>query len=352
MSKSLGNSPDPIDVIKEFGADALRFTITRLAPLGNDIYYSNGNCEIGRNFANKIWNASRFILQNCTDSAVREPAGVGLDDFDKWALSRFNKTIKKVRNEIEKFYFNDAAVSLYDFIWSEYCDWYIEVSKVAIYKGEQSEKESKISILLYILEGSLKLLHPIMPFITEKIHMSLPQHKVSLVIEQYPEYNNSLVYEEEEELVSSVQNIISTIRNIRGENKIQPNVMVEAVLRVQDKKLEDFAVKHMGVISKLAKVGNLEFASGHDKGEDEVLGVGKGFEIYISLKGVIDIVKERDKFEAELARIVALIGATKKKLGNPDFIGRAPEIVINKEKEKILFLEGERDKIMRNLGMK
>ena len=351
MSKSLGNSPDPIDVIKEFGADALRFTITRLAPLGNDIYYSNGNCELGRNFANKIWNASRFILQNSSAASVKDISDVNLDDFDKWALSRFNKTIKKVRNEIEKFYFNDSAVSLYDFIWSEFCDWYIEISKVAIYKGEQSEKDSKISVLLYILEGSLKLLHPIMPFITEKIHMSLPRHKVSLVIEQYPEYNGSLIYEEEEDLVSSVQNIISTIRNIRGENKIQPNVMVEAVLCVQEKKLEDFAVKHLGVINKLSKVGKMEFSSGRQKDMDEVLGVGKGFEIYISLKGVIDIVKEKDKFEAELARITALIGSTRKKLENSDFISRAPAAVISKEKEKILFLEGERDKIMRNLGI-
>ncbi len=352
MSKSLGNSPDPIDVIKEYGADALRFTLTRLAPLGNDIYYSNENCEIGRNFANKIWNASKFILQNCSASSINNPVrNSALDDFDKWVLSKFNKTVRKVREEIERFNFNDAAVSIYDFIWGEFCDWYIEISKVAIYKGKQDDKDSKISVLLHILDGSLKLLHPFMPFITEKIHQSLPQHRLSLVIEKYPEYSGDLIYDEEEELVSDIQNIIRTIRNIRGENKIQPNIMVFALLKVEDKNLADFSLKHLNVVKKLAKVEKMDMIDYHKKEKDEVLGVGKGFEVYISLKGSVDVEKERGRLEVELERLKVSIESARKKLANSNFLNRAPEDVVNKEREKILFLEGERDKIKRNLGI-
>jgi valyl-tRNA synthetase len=350
MSKSLGNSPDPLDVIKEYGADALRYMITRLAPLGNDIYYSNENCEMGRNFANKIWNASRFILKNSLSSAVEKPGEAILDDFDRWILSRFNKTVNKVRKEIEEFDFNDAAVSLYDFIWSEFCDWYIEISKVAIYKGEQREKDSKLWVLLQVLDGSLKLLHPFMPFITEKIYQSLPSHGISLAIADYPVFNKARVYDKEEELVGSMQNIVRVIRNIRGENKIQPNVMVNAMLKFEDDKLSDFTLKNLIIVKKLAKVDDLNFIGDHNKENDEAVGSGKGFEVYISLKGAVDLEKEREKLSAELKRLEAAIISAKAKLANTNFTSRAPEAVITKEKGKILFLEGERDKLLRNLG--
>ncbi len=351
MSKSLGNSPDPLDVIKDYGADALRYTITRLAPLGNDIHYSNATCELGRNFGNKIWNASRFILQNCGDSDPKGIRHVNLDDFDKWIISRFNKTVLKVRNEIESFDFNTATVSLYDFIWSEFCDWYIEISKVALYTGTPAEMESKLSILMYILDGSLKLIHPFMPFISEKIHQSLPMHKVSIVIDKYPVFDKGLIFEKEENLVETFQNIIGTIRNIRGENKIQPNIPVDSLLSIDESDLAQFISMNEGVLKKLAKVRNLAFDSGHNKKEDEAVGAGKGFEVFVSLSGIIDLDKEKEKLIQDLKRIEASIENSKVKISNDDFIKRAPEAVIIKERDKISYLEGERDKIRRNLGI-
>ncbi len=349
MSKSLGNSPDPLDVIREFGADALRYTITRLAPLGNDILYSNEKCELGRNFANKIWNASKFIFQNIQNISIKDITDVETDTFDKWILSKYNKTITKVRKEIEDFDFNNATVSLYDFIWSEFCDWYIEISKVGLYKGNTGIKEAKIAVLLFILEGSLKLLHPIMPFITEKIYVSLPGKSNTIMQSDYPVYNEKHNYNTEEENAVMVQNIVYTIRNIRGENKIQPNVFVKAVLVIENPAQTEFMEQVSEVIKKLAKVENLEIKSGHKKDDDEVTGAGKGFEIFISKIGEIDTGKELDRLEKEKERLQNSIISVQNKLNNEKFLEKAPKEIINKENEKLAFLKGEVLKIQKNI---
>jgi len=348
MSKSLGNSPDPLDVIKEYGADALRFTITRLAPLGNDILYNNEKCELGRNFCNKIWNAAKYILQNVEGIWIKKLTEVELDVFDKWILSRYNKAIAKVRHEIEEFYFNDAAITLYDFIWGEFCDWYIEISKLGLYKGSQKEKESKMAVLLFVLDGSLKLLHPFMPFITERIYKALPLKEETIMLSSYPVSDKNYIFEKEEAEASFIQNIIYTVRNIRGENKIQPNIQINASL-ITDQKRIVLLEQNAGVIKKLAKIENLYFAKEHKKSEDEVVGVGQGFEIYISLEGIVDIEKERARLQAELDRLNSSIQSVKGKLQNKNFVEKAPPAIVVKEKEKLNYLEEEKNKILKNL---
>ncbi len=349
MSKSLGNSPDPLDVIKEYGADALRYTITRLAPLGNDIFYTNENCELGRNFGNKIWNASKFIFQNIKDIGIKKINEITLDNSDKWVLSRYNKTIKKVRQEIEDFRFNDATVSLYDFIWGEFCDWYIEDSKVGLYKGEKAVQEAKIAVLLHILEGGLKLLHPFMPFITEKIYQNLPSHEETIVRASFPVYNPKHVFEKEEAGNVMIQAVITAVRNIRAENNIKPNVMVNTVIVIKDEESAGLIKNQTEVIKKLAKIEDMKVTQSYKQSDNEVGGSSRDFEVFVSLAGIVDVEKERERLNGELQRMEASIKSVQGKLANKDFVGKAPEAIVQKEKEKLAFLEGEREKIKKNL---
>ncbi len=353
MSKSLGNSPDPLDVIREYGADALRYTVTRLSPLGNDILYSNEKCELGRNFANKIWNASKFIFQNLNNISIKAINDVELDNNDRWILSRYNKTISKVRIEIEEFRFNDATISLYDFIWSEFCDWFIEISKVGLYRGSSEVKEAKAAVLLHILEGSLKLFHPFMPFITEKIYLSLPSHEDTIVLAAFPVSDSGFIFEKEEENAGLLQNIVYTVRNIRGENKIQPGVSVKAILVLEDEEKIAFLQSETEVLIKLAKIEKLEILRYYKKEDSDVSGAGKGFEVFIPLEGIIDIEKERERLIKESDRLESSIGAVTGKLKNKSFVEKAPKEIVEKEKEKLNFLKGELEKINKNLkGLK
>jgi valyl-tRNA synthetase len=234
MSKSLGNSPDPLDVIAEFGADALRYTIIRLAPMGNDILYSNEKCRLGREFANKVWNAAKFILNAVEGVTVKQLGQVDKDDFDKWLLTRYNETVTKTRYEIDEFRFNDAAITLYDFIWGEFCAWYIEASKVAIYEGSPAQKESKAAVLLHVLEGSLKLLHPFMPFVTEKIFRALPGTPATIMRAEFPKADPHLQFDKERDGIARAQEAVYTVRNIRGENNIPPHVSVKVRIVADD----------------------------------------------------------------------------------------------------------------------
>lgn len=350
MSKSLGNSPDPLDVIRDYGADALRYTITRLAPLGNDILYANEKCELGRNFANKIWNASRFIFQNMKDKTPAALDANAFDGNDKWILSRYNKTVKKVRAEIESFRFNDATVSLYDFIWNEFCDWYIEISKIGLYTGDEKTKAAKLSVLLYALEGSLKLLHPFMPYLTEKIYQALPGHGETIMKADFPQYDPDFVFEREETSVAFMQEVIVSIRNIRGENKIQPNVNVNVKLIVDDIEFRNYLSDNEAVLKKLAKAGEVHFTEDHRKADNEIGGSGKGFELFVSLEGLIDAAKEKERLTKEIQRIEGQISSVKSKLENRNFTDKAPKEVVQKEKEKLDFLFSELEKNKSNLA--
>jgi valyl-tRNA synthetase len=350
MSKSLGNSPDPLDVISEYGADALRYTVTRLAPLGNDILYNNEKCELGRNFANKTWNASRFILQNIQDIDLKPLDKTSKDDFDKWILTLYNRTIDKVRAEIEGFKFNEATITLYDFIWGEFCAWFIETSKVKIYNGTQEEKRDKLSILIYILEGSLKMLHPFMPYITEKIYQNLPDTDKSIMISDFPVADKKLMFDKTAKSIDLLKEVVYTVRNIRGENNIPPGAEVNVKLSLDNKSNLGIIGNNRDVISKLAKIGKLETVEKYKKDNTEIAGIGPGFELFISLEGVIDTDKEIEKLEKEIARVEGSIKGTKAKLTNKSFTEKAPEQIVQKEKDKLAYLENELAKLKKNLS--
>ncbi len=355
MSKSLGNSPDPLDVIAKHGTDALRYTITRLAPLGNDILYSDEKCQLGRNFCNKIWNVSKFIFQylgaeQAPARDIRPDTVSELDAYDRWILTRYQKTVGNVRAEIEGFRFNDATVSLYDFLWSEFCDWYVEISKVAIQKGSAAAKNTKLSVLAYILDGSLRLLHPFMPFITEHIYRNLPGYgDASVMVAPYPESDENLVFEREERAVAFVQSVIAAVRNVRGEQKIPPNTDVGVKLSVEDLDLRALIGEQAAVVKKLAKIGELEFVDGHRKTAAEIATTGRGFEAFVSLEGIIDTAKERERVAREMERTEAAIRSTEAKLANRAFTDKAPAEVVRKEKDKLDFQKAELEKLKKNL---
>lgn len=350
MSKSLGNSPDPLDVIKEYGADALRFTILRLAPLGNDIFYDNQKCEIGRNFANKVWNASKFILQNIKNIKLKEIKEVKLDIFDKWILSRYSKSLKKLREEIESFYFNDAATTLYDFIWSEFCDWYIESSKIALYSDNNPDKENKASVLYFLLVNILKMLHPYMPFITERIYRILPLKETeSIMVSSFPIYDDNLVFENEEKTVEFLKEIIYTIRNLRGENKVPPATELSVNIKLSNSREEDL-IKNEIYLKKLAKVKNFTIIDeAYKKAPMEVVGLGNGFEVYLLLEGLVDIEKEKERITKEIERLTKQIEGVSQKLKNPSFLEKAPKEVIEREEKKLENWQTELDKLKQNL---
>jgi valyl-tRNA synthetase len=336
MSKSLGNSPDPLDVIKEYGSDALRYTIMRLAPLGNDIYYDNEKCELGRNFANKIWNASRFVLQNLSDVKIKQLEEIELDIFDRWILTKYNKSIEKLRNEIESFYFNEATVTLYDFIWSEFCDWYIETSKIALYSGNKDLKENKASVLFFLLNNILKMLHPFMPFITEKIYQFLPvKEKDSIMITSFPVVMKNYIFEEDEANFEFLKEIVYSIRNLRGEYNISPSVSINVVLKIEDDVKKSFLEKNETCIKKLAKVNNLSFVKEYRKSAEESIYVGSGFEIYARVAELINIEKEKEKIQKEIERLTKQIENISAKLSNPSFLEKAPLEVIEREQKKL-----------------
>jgi len=344
MSKSLGNSPDPLDVIREYGADALRYTMTRLAPLGNDILYSNEKCELGRNFANKIWNAAKFILSHVQNTRPAPYSVDHLDLFDKWILSRYNETIEKTRQAIESFHFNEATVLLYEFIWDDFCSWYIEVSKVSLTHGDNSEKETKKSILFHVLEGSLKLLHPFMPFVTERIYLSLPGHEKTIMYGPYPEKDHRFLFEKEMQEAKLVQEVVYVIRNLRGENRIAPGQEVDVSFVVEEEHQKTILQQYAAFVQKLSR-SRLSFISRREPKPMEAVGHGKGFDVYLSLEGTIDKQKELARFEEELKRLQGQKQATEAKLANPNFTSRAPEAVIQKEKEKLAYYNAEITKI-------
>jgi len=336
MSKSLGNGIDPIEVVEKYGADALRYTIINITPLGQNLLLSMDKFEIGARFANKIWNASRYILSNIEGIDIKEINDVELDLADRWILSRYHKTVKKMNGYLEKYRLMDASALIYEFFWHDFCDWYIEISKVSLYRGEEKDKVRAASILSYILDGSLRLLHPIMPFITEEIWQKLPikKNKESIMISDYPEYDKRRIDEKSENQLEVLKDLIYNIRNIRGEMHIPPEIKADILVKIAQSDVYDIINQNEEIVKFLARVKGITIGEGISKPDGSASAVGRGFEIYIPLKGLIDIDMEKARLEKEIQKLEAEIGKSSQKLKNKNFIERAPAEVINKEREK------------------
>ncbi|OGU56991.1 MAG: valine--tRNA ligase [Ignavibacteria bacterium RBG_13_36_8] len=332
MSKSLGNSPDPLDVIAEYGADALRFTINYLAPLGQDVLFSTDKCEIGRNFANKIWNAGRFLLMNAQGVELKEELRDKHIDFtDKWIVSRFQKALQDYYTTLENFEINNASKIIYSYVWNDFCDWYIELLKHRMYSDNIEIKSAVLTRAVSLFEDMLKMVHPFMPFITEEIWQLLGDRKSgkSISISPLPEVDESLIDKKAETEIEFVQNIVTAIRNIRGEMNIPPSKNITVLL-----KTADVTEGQKVYIKLLGKVEELNVGCDLVKSKASASAVVKGCDIFVPLERVIDLDIERIRIEKEINRLEGMLSSVNKKLSNKNFTDKAPADVVEREAMK------------------
>ena len=332
MSKTLGNSPDPLDVIADYGADALRFTIIYIAPLGQDVLFSTEKCEIGRNFANKIWNAGRFLLMNAENIKLDKNLFDKHFDFaDKWIVSRLNRTIAEVTEALDKFEINIASKLIYSFIWNDFCDWYIELSKSKLYSDDEEVKSAVLTRAIYIFEQMLKLVHPFMPFISEELWQIMEERKPgeSISTSEFPKADASAIDEEAEKEMALIQDVITALRNIRGEMNIPPSKLLNVFI-----KTNILSEANSAYIKKLAKVDSLVISLDVEKPKASASAVVKGCEIFVPLEGIIDLDVERNRIQKEIDRLEGSLKGIEKKLSNENFLKNAAKEVVEKEKQK------------------
>ncbi|EDU39376.1 valine--tRNA ligase [Clostridium sporogenes] len=342
MSKSLGNGVDPIEVIEEYGADALRFTLVTGNAPGNDIRYYPERVEAARNFANKIWNASRFVLMNLDkDLMDKYKDNKNYTIADKWILSRLNTVVKEVTENIEKFELGIASQKIYDFIWGEFCDWYIELVKPVLYGENEEAKGIAFNVLHKVLETSLQLLHPIMPFITEEIYTHLYTEYESIVISKWPQYKESLKDEKSEKDMEYIIEAIKSIRNVRTEMNVPPSRKAKLMIYLTENKAEGSFKEGEVYFQKLASASEVSFLEDKETSDKNVSVVTRGAEIFIPLLELVDIEKELERLNKEKEKLEKEIDRVEKKLSNEKFVSKAPEAVVNEEKEK-----GEKYKAM------
>lgn len=330
MSKSLGNGVDPMEVIETYGADALRFNIITGNSPGNDMRYYNERCEAMRNFANKIWNASRFVLMNLTIGKNELPEKLELED--KWILSKLNSLAKEVNENIDKFELGIAANKIYDFIWDNYCDWYIELTKPRLNGEDEEAKIGAQKVLLYVLTETLKLLHPFMPFITEEIWQALPHEGEALMIENYPEFNEAIDFPEDEAKFEIIMDAIRAVRARRAEMNVPPSKWPHLTI-VTSKK--DVFKAGLTYLSKLAFAGEVTITGTQPDVMEGLVGViTNDAKLYMPLAELVDIEKERERIQKELKTAAENLRRTESKLSNQGFLAKAPEEVVTAEKER------------------
>ncbi len=333
MSKSLGNGVDPLEIIDKYGADALRFSLAMGVSPGNDTRYSDEKVESARNFANKIWNASRFVLMNTETRETIDESKLQLPD--KWILSRLNKVIAEISGHMEDGDFGIAAQNIYDFAWSEFCDWYIELSKGRLMGDDLEQKNNVRAVLVYVIESILKLLHPFMPYLTEEVYQHLPEHEGMLITARWPEVKPEYAFEAEEVQMNGLMDIIRAIRNLRAEMNVQagkrthivliPEAGWEATLSIAEPYLQRLAYA-----SEVALGGKDALA-----GEKVVSAVTAAGEIRIPLGDLVDIGKEIARLEKELKNLEGEIARANGKLNNPGFLSKAPAQLVEAEKAKL-----------------
>ena len=348
MSKSLGNGVDPLNVIDEFGADTLRFSLVNGVAVGSDIRFSKEKCESSRNFINKIWNASRFVLMNCEGADIKPITEIKPDIKDKWILSKLNKTVKSVTIAMEKYDLGMALSMCHDFMWYDFCDWYIELTKPALYGQNENVKNSTLSVLVYVLGETLKLLHPFIPFVTEEIYSNIPGVCGSIMVSDYPKYNSKYNYKKDAEKMDAVMDIIKAVRQIKVQAGANAAKKVELIVVTDNKKLINDCADF---IYKLAGVTKIDFVANKQEISQKVFTqVLNGFELYVPLGDLVDIEKEIARLKGELVKVEGEIERANGKLNNAGFIAKAPKQLVETEKQKLIKFIELREKIKANLA--
>ena len=333
MSKSLGNGIDPLEMIEKFGCDALRMNMVNSNSPGNDMRFYVERCEAMRNFANKLWNASRYVMMNLGEDAKNElPALENLEIADKWVLSKLNSLIAEVTENLEKYELGVAVQKVYDFIWDTYCDWYIELTKARLYSEDAVRKQTAIQVLVYVLDQTLRLLHPFMPFITEEIWQSLPHEGEALIVAQWPEYRADLEFKAEKDQMESVMNAIRAIRNRRTEMNVPPSKKAALyVLTAQPK----IFTEGEGFLQRLAYAETVTLLEKEPENLDGMVNITTAdAKLYIPMGQLVDVAKELARITKELEAARKFLNGLESKLSNEKFVSRAPEAVVAAEREK------------------
>ena len=351
FSKSLGNSPDPIELFDKYGTDATRFSVMLMSPQGSDVYFSESGLEIGRNFMSKIWNASRFIMlnhdENFNDSINKDK----LAFHDEWILNELDKTIKKVNAYYDSYQFNEAIKVIYEFTWSEFCDWYIELAKINFQSTDQIVRNNTYILSRDVLKKILLLLHPVSPFITEEIWSYLKNESDDdIIISAWPKLSKENIVDDSETM-STLKEIVTSVRTIRSELNILPSKKIDVLISVNnttDKKLfEDLK----NTITALSKIDNLEIDLNIEKPKKSAVGICKKCVAYVPLGDLVDTDSEIKRLTKRLNEVKDFINAIEKKLKNKSFTDKAPENIVNNEKSKLNDFIVERDKIIDNIAM-
>ena len=336
MSKSLGNGVDPIEIIDMYGADAMKFTLCYMAAQGQDVLIDNDSFKMGSRFANKIWNATRFLLMNLEGRELVEFDIASLTTMDKWIYSQLNSAAGEIKKAMESYRFNDAASAIYSFFWNDLCDWYIEASKQKLLHGSDCEKNLQISILMDILEKSMRLMHPFLSFITEEIYQKLPNHEGDVIVQSYPEFDEALTFDAEVRQVEALKDIVKSVRSQRSNLQIPPEKKLKVVLRVKEG-FDALPLIKSEITFVSSIVGASDFIIDEDASENTSGSVptsGAGYECFLFVKDAIDVDAELKKLALEIEKAEKLLESAEKKLSNPQFVNNAKAEAVEKERKK------------------
>ena len=353
FSKSLGNSPDPFELFNEYGTDAVRFGTMLMSPQGLDVLFSSNRLEVGRNFMNKLWNASRFVLMNMKDGQTLDInfEKEKLDLPEQWILSKTQKSIQAYNRQLERFHFNEAAKVLYDFTWNDFCDWYIEISKIHLREKDSQKGDVVRGVIVHVLKTILALLHPYSPFITEELWSQFKAEKdLELIVSPWPDYHPELVDSKAEKTMGFLQDIIIAVRTIRGQMNVPPGKKADMVVRMHgDSK---FVLEKYGdVIKSLCGIREISVGEFLDKPPHSAVAVIRDMEIFLPLEGLIDVVLEQERLEKREADLKVYISNIQKKLSKRDFLSRAPKKVVDREEKKLIEMNNELKMLTINLEM-
>ncbi len=348
MSKSLGNGVDPLEVIDKYGADSLRFSLLQGVAPGNDTRYSDAKVEACRNFMNKIWNASRYVIMSCEGRKIKPISEIKLSGADKWIISKLNAAVRDVTIMLNKFELGVACQILYDFMWSDFCDWYIELTKSALHSDDEDKKDNAASVLYYVLTTSLKLLHPFIPFITDEIYRNLPGTEGSIMVQDFPRYNSKLAYKKEATAFEGVMDIIKAVRAVKTETGCAPSKKVTIFILTENKRIIS---ANADSILRLAGASQIKYISSQEEAGEKtaakVLHIGT---LFIPMGELIDAEKEKARLEAELEKVMNEIRRADGKLNNQGFVSKAPKKLVDDEREKLNKFQDLRRKIIEQIN--
>ena len=348
MSKSTGNVIDPLEVMEKYGTDAMRFTLTAFAAQGREIKLDEERIEGYRHFINKLWNAARFALMHVDEDSALYTTISDTAEFSlahRWILSRTAATVEEVRRGLDEYHFNDVASANYQFIWHEFCDWYLEWIKAELFGDDEAGKKNARQVLLVVLETILKLMHPVTPFVTEEIWSALPGERQPLMVSSFPEVQDNWKDPEAEEQMSLLMGVITGIRNIRSESDVHPSMTIDASVICPQKKKAECISSFEPTIADMTRLKSFQVMEKGEKPEDAATYIYNDIEIFVPLQGLVDVDAELEKIGRERKKVEAKLKQVGAKLANDKFLANAPAQVVEKETEKKQMLDAKLEKI-------